>query len=111
MRPSLHVLPHITLASFWPIKSLELPSILSKNESAQDELECLDDADYSLDREEFENQYYKVEARFHELLHLVVDPPLSRHSSTSSSLSGHSDIPQLHGGSPNIVAYNNSPKI
>ena len=80
----------------------KLPSILSKFESAQDELECLDDADYSLDREEFENQYCNIEARFHELLHPVVEPPLSRHSSTSSSLSGHSDIPQVHGGSPNI---------
>ena len=38
----------------------KLPSILSKYESAQDELECLDKADYSLDREEFENQYYHI---------------------------------------------------
>ena len=60
----------------------KLPSTLSKYESAQDELECLAEADYSLDREEFENQYYKVEARFLELLHLVVDTPFSRHSST-----------------------------
>ena len=30
----------------------KLPSILNKFESAQDELECLDDADYSLEREE-----------------------------------------------------------
>jgi len=34
----------------------KLPSILNKYESAQDELECLDETDYSLDREEFENQ-------------------------------------------------------
>ena len=39
----------------------KLPSILNKYESAQDELECLDEADYSLDREEFENNYYQVE--------------------------------------------------
>jgi len=36
----------------------KLSSILSKYESAQDELECLDEADYCLDREEFENQYF-----------------------------------------------------
>jgi DNA repair exonuclease SbcCD ATPase subunit len=58
----------------------KLPSILSKYESAQDELECLDEADYSLDREEFENRYYQVEAKFIELLHPVMDPPWSRHS-------------------------------
>jgi len=80
----------------------KLPSTLSKYESAQDELECLAEADYSLDREEFENQYYKVEARFLELLHPVVDPPFSRHSSTPSSLSGHNNSPLSHGGSPNI---------
>jgi len=79
----------------------KLPRILCKYESAQDELECLDKADYSLDREEFENQYYHVEARFHELLHPMVEPPLSRHSSTPSSLSGHNNSPQSH-GSPNI---------
>jgi hypothetical protein len=50
----------------------------------------------------FENQFYEVEARFHELLHPVVDPPLSRHSSTSSSLSEHNNSPQSHVGSPNI---------
>ena len=80
----------------------KLPSILSKYESAQDELECLDEADYSLDREEFENQYYHVEARLHELLHPVVEPPFSRHSSTPSSLSGHNNSPQSQGGSLNI---------
>ena len=38
----------------------KLSSILNKFEVAQDELECLDDADYSVDREEFENQYCQV---------------------------------------------------
>ena len=66
----------------------KLPSILNKYESAQDELECLDEADYSLDREEFENQYYQVEAKFIEILHPVMDPP-SRYSSPRSSLSCH----------------------
>jgi hypothetical protein len=32
----------------------KLPSILSKYNSAQNELEYLDEADYSLDRKEFE---------------------------------------------------------
>jgi hypothetical protein len=63
----------------------KLPSIISKYESAQDELECLDEADYSIDREEFKNQYYQAEAKFNELLHPVVDPVQSRHSSRSSS--------------------------
>jgi len=53
----------------------KLPNILNKYESAQDELECLDEADYSLDREEFENQYYQVGAKFNEILHPAVDPP------------------------------------
>jgi tRNA(Glu) U13 pseudouridine synthase TruD len=39
----------------------KLLSILIKYESSQDELECLDEADYSLDREECENQYCHVE--------------------------------------------------
>jgi DNA repair exonuclease SbcCD ATPase subunit len=64
----------------------KLPSILNKFESAQDELECLDEADYTLDREEFEIQYYQVEARFNELLHPVVDPH-SRCNSPPSSIS------------------------
>jgi len=42
----------------------KLLSIWNNCESAQDELECLDEADYSLDIEEFENQYYEVEANF-----------------------------------------------
>lgn len=41
----------------------------------------IDEADYSIDREEFENQYYQVEVKFSELLHPVVDPPLLRHTS------------------------------
>jgi len=64
---------------------------LTKYESAQDELEYLDEASYSLDREEFENQYYQFEAKFNELLHLVVCPAQTRHSSSRSSLSGHSN--------------------
>jgi len=62
----------------------KLPTILNKYESAQDKLECLDEADYSLDREEFENQYYQVEAKFNEILHPVMDPPTRRSSPRSS---------------------------
>jgi hypothetical protein len=42
----------------------KLPTILNKYESTQDELECLDEGDYTLDREEFETQYYLIEAKF-----------------------------------------------
>jgi len=80
----------------------KLPSILNKYESAQDELECLDEAVYSLDREEFENQYYQVEDKFSEILHPVMDPP-SRRSSQRSSLSGHSNhTPRSHTSSTHI---------
>jgi len=34
----------------------KLPEIFNKYESAQDELECLDEADYTLDGEEFETR-------------------------------------------------------
>ena len=64
----------------------KLSSILNKFEVARDELECLDDTDYSIDREEFENQYCQVEPKFNELLHLVVEQPFSRRSSPRSSL-------------------------
>jgi len=80
----------------------KLPSILNKYESAQEELECLDEADYSLDREDFENHYYQVEAKFNEILHPVMDPS-SRHSSPRSSLSGHSNqTPRPHTSSTHI---------
>jgi len=69
----------------------KVPDIFSKYESAQDELECSDDTDHTSDREEFETQYYQVEGKFNELLHPVVEPPRSRHSSPRSSLSGNSN--------------------
>ena len=68
----------------------ELPNIYNKYEIAQSELELSDDTDYSVDRQQFEDQYFEVKAKFNELLHPVVDPP-SRHSSPRSSLSGHSN--------------------
>jgi len=47
----------------------ELPNILCKFETAQNELEITDDSDYSLGRESFEQQYFQVKAKFIELLH------------------------------------------
>jgi len=66
----------------------ELPNILNKFEGLQRELELSDDADYSGDRQQFQDQYFEVKAKFNELLYPVVDPPRSRHSSSQSSLSG-----------------------
>jgi hypothetical protein len=68
----------------------ELPNIFNKFEAAQSELELSDDTDHSVDRQ-FEEQYFEVKAKFNELLHPVVDPPLSRRSSSCSSLSGHNN--------------------
>jgi hypothetical protein len=73
----------------------KLPSILNKYESAQKELECLDEADYSLDRE-FETQYYQVKAKFNEILHPVVELPQPRHSSSQSSSSESRLIAMMH---------------
>jgi len=69
----------------------KLSDIFNRYDTAQSELELSDDTDHSCDRELFENQYYEVEARFHELLHPMVDPPLSGHSSPRSSLSGNNN--------------------
>ena len=81
----------------------KLSHIFNKYESAQDELEYLDEADYSTGREDFENQYYQFEAKFNELLHPVVEPPRSRHSSQRSSLSGNSNnTPRSHGSSAQL---------
>jgi hypothetical protein len=71
----------------------ELPNIY-KFEMAQSELELSDDTHYSLDRQQFEDQYFEVTAKFNELLYPVVDLPPSRHSSPCSSLSEHNNSPQ-----------------
>ena len=68
-----------------------LPDIFNKYESAQDELECLDEADYTLDREEYETQYYQLKAKFNEILHPVNNSSQSRYSSPRSSLSGNTN--------------------
>ena len=66
-----------------------MPIIFNKYESAQDELECLDEADYSVDKEEFEIQYYQVEAKFNEHLHPLVEPPRSRQLTTKQFARKH----------------------
>jgi hypothetical protein len=52
----------------------ELQNIFCKFGNAQNELELTDDADHSADRQQFEDQYFHVKARFNELLHPAVDP-------------------------------------
>jgi hypothetical protein len=55
----------------------ELSRIFNKFDTAQDELELGDDMDHSSDREIFEKQYFDVKAKFNELLHPVVEQPVS----------------------------------
>ena len=82
----------------------KLPDLFSRYDTAQSELELSDDVDHSGDREQFENQYYKVEAKFNELLYPVVDPPRSRHSSSQSSSSGRRNVsPRSHASSAHIT--------
>jgi len=85
------------------VGSDELPNIFNKFEGSQSELELSDDADYSVDKQQFEDQYFEVKAKFNKLLHPVVDPPRSRHNSPRSSLSGHSNTsPRSHASSAHI---------
>jgi len=65
----------------------ELPNIYNKFETSQSELDLSDDTDYSVDRQQFEDQYFEVKAKFNELLHPVVDLSPSRHSSPRRCLS------------------------
>jgi hypothetical protein len=69
----------------------KLPDIFNRYDVAQSELELSDDMEQFNDREMFEMQYYQVEARFNELLHPVVEPPRSTHSSSRTSGSAHSN--------------------
>jgi hypothetical protein len=69
----------------------ELPNIFCKFENAQNELELSDDTDNSADRQQFEDQYFNVNARFHELLHPAAEPLQSSHSSPQGSVSTHSN--------------------
>jgi hypothetical protein len=59
----------------------KLSNIHFKFETAQEELEANDELDHSQDTVSFEEQYYLVEAKFHELLHKT-------HGSDSSSEHG-----------------------
>jgi len=81
----------------------DLQGIFNRYDNAQNGLEISDETDHTGDRELFENQYYQVETKFNELLHPVVDPSLTMHSSTRSSLSGHSNnTPRSHASSARI---------
>ena len=44
----------------------ELPNIYNKFETAQSELEFSDDTHYSVDGQQFEDQYFEGEAKFNE---------------------------------------------
>jgi len=70
-------------------------------ETSQCELELSDDTDYSVDRQQFQDQYFEVKAKFNELLHPVVDLPSSKDSSPRSSLS-ENNASQSHASSVNI---------
>jgi hypothetical protein len=76
----------------------KLPDIFNRYYVPQSELQLLDDIGHESDREEFETQYFQIEAKFSELLHPVVDPPRSRHNSHSSG-STHSDQTRRSRGS------------
>jgi hypothetical protein len=65
----------------------ELPNIFNEYDIAQSELEWKNDTDFSVDRQQFEEQYFDVKAKFHELLHPAVDTML-RDSSPSGSGQG-----------------------
>jgi len=85
------------------VRSEELSNIYNKFEIAQSELELCDDIYHSADRQQFEDQYFAVKAKFNELLHIAVGPPLSRHSSSHSSSSRHTQVsPNSHHSSTHI---------
>jgi len=78
----------------------ELSNIYKKFETAQSELELFDEVDHSVDRQQFEDQFFAAKTKFNELLHPVPSPPLSRHSSSHSSCSRHTHV--SHHSSPHI---------
>ena len=81
----------------------ELPNILCKFETAQNELETTDDGDYSLDRELFERQYFQVKAKFIELLHPADNPGQSDNDSEHGS--NHS-LGSIHASNSYVVTIN-----
>jgi len=71
--------------------------IYNKFETAQSELELSDDTDYSVERQQFEDHYFEVTAKFNELLHLVIEQPRFRLRLPRSSLSGNTNnSPRSH---------------
>ena len=76
----------------------ELPNILCKFETAQNELEVTDDGDYSLDIESFEQQYFQVKAKFIELLHPADIQGRSADNQGQSDVSepGNNQLPGLN---------------
>jgi len=45
----------------------KLPVIFNRYDTVQSRLELSDDTDHTIDRENFENQYYQYEAKFNEI--------------------------------------------
>jgi hypothetical protein len=79
------------------VKFDELPSIFNKFETALNELESLYNTDHSIDRRQFDDQYYYVKVRFNEFLHFILSPPRSRHSLPGRcSLDHSSSLLRLH---------------
>lgn len=74
-----------------------LPTILSKFEAVQDELEASDDFDHTDDRASFETQYFEIEVKFHELLHNMNSDTdrSSNHGSSNTTRSTHSSSAQI----------------
>jgi hypothetical protein len=68
----------------------ELPHIFNKFDLAQSELELNSDTDFSSDRQQFEDQYFDLKAKFSELLHPVCEAPPTRNNSENSGSSKHS---------------------
>ena len=69
----------------------DLQGIVDRYDTVQNEQELSDDTDHFDNREQFENHYYEVKAKFSELLHPVIDTQRSRNSSLRNSGSGHTN--------------------
>ena len=83
------------------VRFSKLSDIFNRYDIAPCELELLDDTDHTGDRELFENQY-KVEAKFNELLHPIVDSPPRVNSPSNVSEQGNS----VHGSTSHTTTYN-----
>ena len=75
----------------------------NKFESRQSELELSDDTDHSADRQQFEDQYFEVKAKFNELLCPILNRNTYLQSSPRTSLSGNTNqSPRSHSSSAHI---------